>query len=141
MIHRSDVDLEECIGEGSFGRVYSGIYRGGKVAVKKALRAVDEFLQEVLRKEAGIMLNISPHPNLVQFFGGCFDADGVLLVVELCDAGSLDRYLAKQPNLDLVTRLDASRWQPACTIWSTSAWCTATWPRAMSCSHTPMAST
>jgi len=85
--------------------VYRGTFRGSEVAVKKALRSIDEAQHAELRKEAETMQAIPGHANILQFFGACFDDDGVLLVVELCDAGTLDRYLARQPALDWATRL------------------------------------
>ena len=104
-MHRADVELVERIGEGALGAVYRGTFRGSEVAVKKALRSMDESQHAELRKDAEGMQAIPGHPNILQFFGACFDAGGVLLVVELCDAGSLEHYLAKQPALDAATRL------------------------------------
>ena len=40
----SELDVEEVIGVGGFGKVYRGFYRGAEVAVKAARRDADESL-------------------------------------------------------------------------------------------------
>ena len=40
----SELDVEEVIGVGGFGKVYRGFYRGQEVAVKAARRDADESL-------------------------------------------------------------------------------------------------
>jgi len=105
MIRRNDVDLEQEIGTGSLGAVYRGIFHGSRVAIKTAVGKLDPAKHDELRSEAEIMQSIPGHANILQFFGACFDDQGVLLVTELCDAGSLDWYLVQEPHLGADVRL------------------------------------
>ena len=53
---------EELLGEGSFGKVFPGIYQGNRVAVKQIpLRKVDMREEENMHK-------LERHPNVVKFF-------------------------------------------------------------------------
>ncbi|CAK5007095.1 unnamed protein product [Meloidogyne enterolobii] len=69
-----NIDLKEPIGNGSFGKVYRGIYRGKCVAVKRykvvafgAKTEVDMFCREV-----SIVSHLK-HPNVVAFVGACME--------------------------------------------------------------------
>ncbi|CAK5010921.1 unnamed protein product [Meloidogyne enterolobii] len=69
-----NIDLKEPIGNGSFGKVYRGIYRGKSVAVKRykvvafgAKTEVDMFCREV-----SIVSHLK-HPNVVAFVGACME--------------------------------------------------------------------
>ncbi|GMF28805.1 unnamed protein product [Phytophthora fragariaefolia] len=97
-IPREEVQLDQLVGRGAFGEVYSGRFRGDKVAVKKLLAEtretdgrVDGFLAEV-RISATLR-----HPNIVRFIGVAWTSAADLCVVqEFMEGGDLrsllDRY-------------------------------------------------
>lgn len=83
---------ENVIGEGGFGRVYSGILDDGtKVAVKVLTRddqhGGKEFVAEVE------MLSRLHHRNLVKLIGICTEEHNRCLVYELIPNGSVDSHL------------------------------------------------
>lgn len=67
-IGEEELTLEKPIGTGSFGEVYSGFWRGTRVAIKRMLvnmknsdsTAIDDFVQE-----ANLMSTFR-HPNIIQ---------------------------------------------------------------------------
>jgi predicted Ser/Thr protein kinase len=87
--YKSLVFVKE-IGAGSYGKVFSGEWRGAKVAIKvnNQITDVDGFLAE-----AKLSLGIAPHPNLVQTFGVSLDGPNPCIVLEYCGGGSLDQLL------------------------------------------------
>ncbi|TXG67767.1 hypothetical protein EZV62_009042 [Acer yangbiense] len=101
----SNFNPENMLGEGGFGRVYSGNIEGTNqvVAVKQldrnGFQGNREFLVEVL------MLSLLSHPHLVNLVGYCADGDQRILVYEHMVNGSLeDHLLGRCPNTDyLVT--------------------------------------
>eukprot|EP00475_Leptophrys_vorax_P031758 TRINITY_DN48326_c0_g1_i1.p1 TRINITY_DN48326_c0_g1~~TRINITY_DN48326_c0_g1_i1.p1 ORF type:complete len:379 (+),score=32.98 TRINITY_DN48326_c0_g1_i1:199-1335(+) len=101
----NNFDETGVLGEGSFGKVYKGLWdetpAGGKggpgeitktpVAVKKlnpeSFQGYEEWLAEVL------LLDKLRHPNLVRLIGYCAEKGEALLMYELCPNGSLDQLL------------------------------------------------
>jgi hypothetical protein len=93
VIHAVDLELGDIVGEGSFGVVRSGKWRGRTVAVKQIKRkafdndkALADFEAEVTR-----MSTLQPHENVVQLYGVVSDlADGdIAAVMEWCASGAL----------------------------------------------------
>ena len=79
------------IGRGAWGVVYSGTFRGERVAIKQAHRDVLHGTTiEMLKREVMIMANIQ-HPNLVRFIAAVFDesvehgTDMPIIISELMD--------------------------------------------------------
>ncbi|CEM06972.1 unnamed protein product [Vitrella brassicaformis CCMP3155] len=101
------------LGGGAFGTVYQGKWKGLDVAVKitnmEELREASPLTGEELTEtdalsEAQEMQHLR-HPNIVQFLGVCMDAKhGLMIVTELCQGGSLDKYLVKNRPLPLDVR-------------------------------------
>ena len=61
------------IGRGAWGVVYSGTFRGERVAIKQAHRDVLHATTiDMLKREVMIMAHIQ-HPNLVRFIAAVFD--------------------------------------------------------------------
>lgn len=80
------------VGEGGFGRVYSGVLDDGTKVAVKVLKRDDhqgdrEFLAEVE------MLSRLHHRNLVKLIGICIEEHARCLVYELIPSGSLDSHL------------------------------------------------
>ena len=93
------------LGQGSFGTVYRGTYSGIEVAVKKPTGAATTSQINEAKREAALMKGLPAHPNVLTFYGACIDNQGILIVTEICDAGSLDDYLRTNPKLEASTRL------------------------------------
>ena len=92
----SDLELEEVIGVGGFGKVYRGIWQGDEVAVKAARRDPDEPISvtgENVRQEAKLFW-LCAHANIVSLKGVCLEEPNLCLVMEYARGGSLNRVLA-----------------------------------------------
>ncbi|KAH3766375.1 Src tyrosine kinase 2 [Pelomyxa schiedti] len=101
MLAMSDVfiqGVELCgqLGEGSFGVVWRGLWKGIQVAVKRAKdctpREGDEA--DCFMQEAAVLKRMR-HPNVVSFYGIWSNEEVPHLVCEFMSAGSLDKYLEK----------------------------------------------
>ncbi|KAK1582441.1 hypothetical protein Q3G72_014998 [Acer saccharum] len=96
----SNFNPENMLGEGGFGRVYSGNIEGTNqvVAVKQldrnGFQGNREFLVEVL------MLSLLSHPHLVNLVGYCADGDQRILVYEHMVNGSLEDHLLGKRVID-----------------------------------------
>eukprot|EP01147_Barroeca_monosierra_P001787 gene1787-4897_t len=92
-----DLTLLECIGQGTFGEVYRGIWNESMVAVKKLRSAIallnPDFLDE-FQAEVRLQRTLR-HRNVVLFFGaGVFPDETPFLVTEYLRKGSLEQVLA-----------------------------------------------
>ncbi|CAD5230051.1 unnamed protein product [Bursaphelenchus okinawaensis] len=98
-LKHDQIELGKMLGEGAFGGVYMGNFTTGgkviKVAVKvhKGKELSKEMIKEMC-KEARIMRRYD-HPNIVKFYGVAMHNEPLMLVMELVDSGSLDKYLQK----------------------------------------------
>jgi predicted Ser/Thr protein kinase len=83
------------IGSGSYGKVYKGVWNATQVALKfcNELASVDKFSEE-----ATLMLNIPPHPNVVQLLAISIDGPVPVIVLEYCEGGSMDQDLFDSVN-------------------------------------------
>ncbi|VDO92631.1 unnamed protein product [Soboliphyme baturini] len=98
-ISRSSVKLTRPLGQGAFGEVYEGILysssHGGSsipIAVKTLPEFATEQAQMDFHMEALIMSKFN-HPNIVQFYGVCFDKMPRFIVLELLAGGDLKSFL------------------------------------------------
>ena len=92
----SELDLEEVIGVGGFGKVYRGFWRNQEVAVKAARQDPDEDISVTLqnvRQEAKLFWLLK-HENIVSLEGVCLQMPNLCLVMEYARGGSLNRVLA-----------------------------------------------
>jgi serine/threonine protein kinase len=81
----SEIKVDKLIGEGSFGKVYSGTCRGSRVAIKVPLKKLTKEELQDLRQEVAILSSIY-HPNVVLFMGACTrEEDQLMIVTELKD--------------------------------------------------------
>jgi len=84
-----EVDMDNALGKGSFGAVYTGTYLGGKVAVK-VLHIVDK---KDFPNEVSILCNIR-HPNCVLCIGYTIEPN-CAIIMEWMPFGSLYSFLTE----------------------------------------------
>jgi len=108
IINPKEIVLSRIIGEGSFGRVWSGQWRNNAVAVKEFVFAQAAIVGGSLQRsniieeivgEAGIMACLR-HPKILQLYGCSLTMQAIWIVSELCVKGSLKMVLA-QKDIDL----------------------------------------
>ncbi|XP_014476576.1 PREDICTED: focal adhesion kinase 1 isoform X2 [Dinoponera quadriceps] len=105
-IVRNQVELGEIIGEGQFGNVHKGSYKGRDgqtIAVAVKTCKVDATAEKFL-EEAYIMQQFE-HPHIIRLIGICSEAP-IWLVMELAKLGEMRAYLqSNKHRLDLATLL------------------------------------
>eukprot|EP01119_Soliformovum_irregulare_P019749 TRINITY_DN631_c1_g1_i1.p1 TRINITY_DN631_c1_g1~~TRINITY_DN631_c1_g1_i1.p1 ORF type:complete len:962 (+),score=186.76 TRINITY_DN631_c1_g1_i1:414-2888(+) len=93
-IPAAEIVAGRSIGEGSFGVVYQGDWRGTTVAMK----SLKKTQIESLISEAQFMRHLN-HPNVIRMFGVSEIKDQIFLVTEFCVNGSLtDYFLSRKLN-------------------------------------------
>ena len=91
----SELDLEEVIGVGGFGKVYRGMWKDMEVAVKAARQDPDEPISvtvENVRQEAKLFWLLD-HCNIISLIGVCLQQPNLCLVMEYARGGSLSQAL------------------------------------------------
>jgi hypothetical protein len=102
-VKRTHVTMTELIGEGAFGEVWKAVLDetsaggvpGYMVAVKTSKETKGEGAEEMLR-EATVMAQVTGHPNLVSLIGVVTSGAPLLLLLSLCENGSLLSVLKKR---------------------------------------------
>uniref|UniRef100_A0A8C3RL29 mitogen-activated protein kinase kinase kinase n=1 Tax=Chelydra serpentina TaxID=8475 RepID=A0A8C3RL29_CHESE len=92
----SELDLEEIIGIGGFGKVYRAVWEGDEVAVKAARYDPDEDISQTIenvRQEAKLFAMLK-HPNIIALRGVCLKEPTLCLIMEFARGGSLNRVLS-----------------------------------------------
>uniref|UniRef100_A0A1I7UJQ2 Protein kinase domain-containing protein n=1 Tax=Caenorhabditis tropicalis TaxID=1561998 RepID=A0A1I7UJQ2_9PELO len=107
----AEIEFQESIGSGSFGKVYKGTYRGKLVAVKRyrAMAFGCKSETDMLCREVSILSRLS-HPNVVAFVGTSLDDPSQFAIItEFVENGSLFRLLHEEKRvLDPAFRLRIS---------------------------------
>ena len=91
----NELQLEEVIGVGGFGKVYRGLWKGEEVAVKAARQDPDEPVSatiESVRQEAKVFWLLD-HVHIASLRGVCLKEPNLCLVIEYAAGGSLNRVL------------------------------------------------
>eukprot|EP01087_Luapelamoeba_hula_P023239 TRINITY_DN8505_c0_g2_i2.p1 TRINITY_DN8505_c0_g2~~TRINITY_DN8505_c0_g2_i2.p1 ORF type:complete len:618 (-),score=45.44 TRINITY_DN8505_c0_g2_i2:295-2148(-) len=97
----SDIILGAFLGEGAYGKVYKGLWRGAEVAIKTFdqidLAQADESLLNEIKREAGMMQKLGNHPNIIGFIGAVTEPGSgkLCILTDYCPNGSLYDYLIK----------------------------------------------
>lgn len=108
---RENIDLQEIIGEGEFGKVVRGFAcqlptiensNPLTVAVKMLKTGANHFELLALMSEYQMLQDLS-HPNVIKLLGACTTAETPLLIIEYCHFGSLKNYLRLSRNCVQVT--------------------------------------
>ena len=96
LISRDEIEImrEKFLGEGSYGKVFKGRYRGFVVAVKE-LKCLSTFRERDLFEREMDIASRCRHPCLLQFIGATQDAKTSLFVTELMES-SLRKLLEKR---------------------------------------------
>ncbi len=100
-VNPKEIILHHVVGEGSYGRVWSGIWKNSPVAVKEFVFAQavirgsslrkNEFIEEIVG-EAMIMSYLR-HPRILNLYGCTLTPHAIWIVSELCSRGSLRQVL------------------------------------------------
>jgi len=103
-IDKTEIKINEnkSFGEGVTAKVYSGIYEGHEVAIKK-LKYKDEVLEKEFLNEANIMEYLNS-PCIVHCFGICLNTQSYILVMECMAGGTLYDFLHPETPLNWETR-------------------------------------
>ncbi|XP_010612835.1 mitogen-activated protein kinase kinase kinase 10 [Fukomys damarensis] len=91
-----ELQLEEIIGVGGFGKVYRALWRDEEVAVKAARLDPERdpaVTAEQVRQEARLFGALQ-HPNIIALRGACLSPPHLCLVMEYARGGALSRVLA-----------------------------------------------
>ncbi|CAL5224835.1 g7589 [Coccomyxa viridis] len=101
-IDPQELTLGALIGEGGFGKVYYGAWRGLEVAVKVMSADITQHVAAGLefRRELAAMTLLSQHRNVLPLLGACMQPDLAALVTPYCPRGSLYGML-HSPTLEL----------------------------------------
>ncbi len=97
----TDLLLTSKLGEGKFGIVYKGCFKGQTCAVKMLKAGSDSkgsIEYEKLLMENSILAGVGRHPNIAHLFGSCHQEDGSLMIVEeFVEGQELERHLKSKP--------------------------------------------
>ncbi len=87
----TEIKFGEIIGSGASGQVFVGKWKNTKVALKMSMTQATETLIREIR----LMIELRPHPNIVQILGYTVhpETSNIILILEYCDGGSLDALL------------------------------------------------
>jgi proto-oncogene tyrosine-protein kinase ROS len=104
---RSQLTLNDFLGQGQFGEVYMGVAHGivaeeesTRVAVKTLRKDANEREREEFLTEARFMSNFQ-HPNILRLLGVCLDNNPQYMIMELMEGGDLLTFIrASRRDLD-----------------------------------------
>jgi len=92
-IKHEEIEFTKKIGSGTSGKVFKGLYKNKKVAIK-VLKTEDQSVEEEFKKEFRV-LSVLTSPHIVEFIGACFEPK-LCMVMEFCSYGSLYHVLSNK---------------------------------------------
>ena len=95
----NELKMDQKLGEGGFGIVYKGDFRGNTVAIKLMKMMDDEDAMEEFRKEVS-MLDKFRSEYIVHFFGAVFVSGKICMVTEFAKFGSLMDVIKKKKRFE-----------------------------------------
>ncbi|CEL93395.1 unnamed protein product [Vitrella brassicaformis CCMP3155] len=88
LIDPRDIQLDHCIGEGGYGKVFKGRLKNNEVVACKIFRAKDkDTVAKGFYQELSVLHRLR-HPNVIQLLGLCLD-QRYMIVMEFLPCGSL----------------------------------------------------
>jgi len=88
VIQFSELTLVEKIGQGSFGKVYKGIFEGREVAIKVLKEVPDENILKEFMLEVALLRRVNC-PQIINFFGTVEEPNRMCIIIEYASRGSL----------------------------------------------------
>jgi hypothetical protein len=87
----NDIKFGDQLGQGGSGQVFKGKRKNTDVALKVSMTQAN---QSVIA-ELSLMINLRPHPNVVQLYGFSVhpETNSIILILEFCNGGSFDSLL------------------------------------------------
>lgn len=95
-VSSAEIELGECIGQGTFADVYEGRWRGSVVVVKQFCKIREPVIRSLAKREIEMVLAMQ-HPNIIRFIGLCDELPHKLWL------------LTEKMSCSLEQRLDNSR--------------------------------
>ncbi|EDR25091.1 protein serine/threonine kinase, putative [Entamoeba dispar SAW760] len=96
---------EKKIGEGSFGIVYIGEFRGNQVAIKKMKQIdKDEDKMKEFEKEV-MMLDKFRSEYIIHFYGAVFIPNKICMITEYAKYGSIQDLINKRTNTEIPNKI------------------------------------
>ncbi|GAT99211.1 hypothetical protein CL6EHI_001630 [Entamoeba histolytica] len=100
-----EIKEEKKIGEGSFGVVYVGEFRGNKVAIKKMKQVEEnEDKKKEFEKEVA-MLDKFRNEYIIQFYGAVFIPNKICMVTEYAKYGSIQDIMNKRKITEISKKI------------------------------------
>ncbi|XP_043244111.1 mitogen-activated protein kinase kinase kinase 10-like [Amphibalanus amphitrite] len=101
VIEFADIQLDEIIGVGGFGKVYRGVLHDEMVAVKAVTRTSEDDWSTTIEqvRQEGRLFWLLDHPNIVSLRGLVLTPPNLCLVMEYAQGGSLSRVLSQHKVL------------------------------------------
>ncbi|BFU25509.1 serine/threonine kinase, putative [Entamoeba histolytica] len=100
-----EIKEEKKIGEGIFGIVYVGEFRGNKVAIKKMKQVEEsEDKKKEFEKEVA-MLDKFQDEYIIQFYGGVFIPNKICMVTEFAEYGSIQNIMNKRKITEISKKI------------------------------------
>lgn len=101
-----DLLLSKKVGQGAFGSIHKGTFKGEVVAIKyiksdfnKEFEYIKEFAQEIS------IISELKHENIVKFIGACTKGERVCIIYEYMANGNLKGFLQKNQKLTTKEKL------------------------------------
>ena len=90
------IKIEKQIGEGAYGVVFKGQWKGVPVAIKQVQgHLLDEKARNEFMNEIRVMGKLGNHSNVITFIGAVTEGEQMMLVTKYYSKGSLEDYILK----------------------------------------------